>query len=308
MLHLFSRRATVARVIAIAWTATVSVAAAQPAGTTKEMPAGTSMAPAQSSVTHTHDAAWTARDWATVIAALGGPLGLIGALVAVWVGQRNTRATIAAAWRTAEAASIQKANESELASIERILDAFYGPFLQISEANALVYGELRARQPDPTEFMLLTAMVDAAWRNALETTDRALIEEIVRNDTALEALVREKAGLVEAKLMPYLARASAHYRMLQLAHLGSLAGDADRVARYRYPWQLDHVLNAEVARLQRRCETLRRAPAIAPGPMEALVVEANLRLDEWPMPLRPGQPQGGPGSPGRPSVPDALPT
>ena len=234
---------------------------------------------------------WSARDWATLVAAFGGPLGLIGALVAVWVGQSNTRATIAAAERNAEAATMQKANEAELAMIGRTLDAFYGPFLQISEANALVYGELRARQSNPAEFVLLTALLDADWTKELGTTDRTLVEEIVRNDTALEVLIREKAGLVETKVMPYLARASAHYRMLQLAHTGALGTDPDRIERYRYPWQLDRVLKAEIDRLQRRCEKLRRAPVAQPGPIEPLAIDAELSLDSWPMPLRSGQPE-----------------
>lgn len=123
----------------------------------------------------------------------------------------------------------------------------------------------------------------------MTATDKALVAEIVRNDAELERLIREKAGLVEPAVLPYLARASAHFRMLQLAHSGSLGDDRSLVTRYRYPWQLDEVLATEVARLQRRRERLRRAPAVAQGPLEPLILAGHLELEAWPSPLRPVQ-------------------
>jgi hypothetical protein len=135
--------------------------------------------------------------------------------------------------------------------------------------------------------MLLTALMDEGWRKALSETDATIVAEIIRNDGDLERLIRDKAGLVEPKILAYLARASAHFRMIKLAHDGVLGNDPERIRRYRYPWQLDEVLDAEVMRLQRRCEQLRRAPASAPGPMEELAFPSRLVLEPWPDGSRP---------------------
>ena len=236
------------------------------------------------------------KDWAP---AIGGLLGLLGALAAVWMGLRNTRLSIEAAQRNADAALMiaqrtneatlwQKANEVEMKEIQLKLDSFYGPFLQLSEANSLLAQELRARQPDRDSYRLMVKVFDESWLAQLSPGDRTIVREICRNAEILEEFIRERAAMLDEQLLPYFSRASAHYRILNLAHKGELGTDPTNFLVYVFPYQLTNAINLEVTRLKSRCEQLRASPYISPGPLPALIIpeDAEFKLPEWPSPPR----------------------
>jgi hypothetical protein len=240
--------------------------------------------------------AFGVRDWAPGI---GGLLGLVGALAAVWMGMRNTRITIEAgqrnadaaletARRTNEASLWQKANETELTDIQAKLDGFYGPFMQMSEANGLLSQELRDRQPDRETHRLISKVFDKHWLDQLSVGDRAIVREICQNAAVLERFIRDKAAMVDDKLSPYLSRASAHYRILNLAQEGKLGTDPTNFLVYIYPYQLTNVLRLEIERLKNRCAQLRAMPYSALGPIPALNIPADRdhQLPAWPSPPR----------------------
>jgi hypothetical protein len=234
-----------------------------------------------------------------VAPSLGGLFGLLGAVAAVWMGVRNTKSTIDAGERntsnaletartTNEATLWQKANETELKEIQDKLDGFYGPFLQMSSSNKLLAHEFRNRQPDSGRFRLIEKIFDKKWKDGLQPGDRAIVKEICQNAADLEKFILEKAAMVDEQLLPYLSRASAHFRILRLAHAGDLGEDPTNFLIYLYPYQLDNVLALQIDRLRARCEKLRAAPYTPPGSMAPLVIprDKDHELPPWPSPAR----------------------
>jgi hypothetical protein len=247
-----------------------------------------------------------------LLPSVGAGIGLVGAVLAVLISgmiaqrnnqasieaaQRNNQAGIDAAQRNAEASMLagqrnneaglwQKANETELKEIQAKLDGFYGPFLQLSSMNGLMAQELRDRQPDKETYRLLRRVFNKQWLESLSAGDKTIVREICNNALLLESFIKDKAAMVDAKVLPYLSRASAHFRILHLAYNGQLGTDATNFLRYVYPQQLDKVLELEVQRLQRRSDLLRAHPGDSPGLLEPLNIPQELELPEWPSPVR----------------------
>lgn len=170
--------------------------------------------------------------------------------------------------------------------------------MQRSEENRLLALELRDRQPDKATFRTLLKLLDPEWFPSLPKADQTIVLEIVRNGEDLRALIRDKSGAVDAKLVPYLSRAGTHFTILKLAKDGALDNDPERFKRYVYPQQVDEVLNLEMVRLNGRMEQLQADPAKRHGPLAPLVIdEARLSLPTWPEP----PPRPSDGSPARPT-------
>lgn len=191
----------------------------------------------------------------------------------------NSRETLALAEANARAATNQKANEVELERIEHWLASFLGPYMQISEENKRIAELLRSRQSNP-DFRTLKGLLDPAWlRNASET-DLNLISRIVDTGCTLRGLIREKAGPVHSALAPYLARAAAHFTILELANAGALKHDTASFDRDVYPRQLDPVLQLERERLEARRDQLLADLSKQHDAAPPLLIPKKLRLDE----------------------------
>lgn len=215
----------------------------------------------------------------------------IVALAALWFSDASNKRTLGAAKENAEAAAWQKANETELKAIQDRLDGFYGPFRTMSEVNKLLNLDLRSRQAEPGKFILIEKLFDEAWRGALPEGEKAMLKEIALNSEKLRTFIEGKIGMVNEKVFPYVARAAAHYRMLELAYKRELGEDgAPFVERYVFPRRVEEVLKLEVARLEARRDELKANPFKAPGPMEPLNIPAEYALPEWPYPPREQRP------------------
>jgi hypothetical protein len=231
-------------------------------------------------------APWTF--WVPVVGPIiSGLLAALGVLLSLRFAERSSKRTIEAARQTNEASIWQKANETELKELISKLDSFYGPFMQMSQANYLMIEEFRSRQP--VGFRTLPKVFDPAWLATLSTGDRKIVAEVCQKAADLETFIAEKAGHVDGQLLPYLARASAHFRILYLAHQGLLGEDPNNFLRYVYPKQLDAVLRLEVDRLRRRCDALRANPGSPSGVMEPLRISVDLALEPWATGGSPGQ-------------------
>lgn len=203
--------------------------------------------------------------WTAVLSAAAA---LLGAVVGYIGTTRNARAAI-----------IQKTNELEIESIERRLTEFVGPFLHLSEENKILAAELKRKQPGGADFRTLTALLTDGWLDGLSAGDRNLLDAVVANGRELRRLISEKGGsAVSLELMPYFSKASAHFRLLELAASGSLDKDPARYSGYVYPRQLDGIMLEEQKRLHDRRETLRSQPDKQHPAMPALVIPNNLRL------------------------------
>lgn len=226
--------------------------------------------------------------WAAVIAAAISTAGALGGvLVGMFFSQRNTRLSIESAQRTNESVLWQKANESELKDLQKILDEFYGPYEQLSDVNKTLAREFSSRQPKlrpDRPFFMMEALFNKEWRDGLSVGDKALLAEIcTQNAPALEKIILEKAVMVDEEVRPYLSRAAAHFRVLRLAHAGQLGTESAHFEKYFYPIQLDKVLKLERERLKNRLRQLREAPASRPEPMPALAIPdtEEYRLPVW---------------------------
>jgi hypothetical protein len=238
----------------------------------------------QDAVSTTVSAGWEPRDYAAILSA-------VTAIVAVIIGYLTARHTLAVARSNSDAAIWQKANELELKDIQMRLDGFYGPFRHSSQVNMLMNRDLRSRQNDE-RFLLIEKLFDQAWRNNLSAGELALLAEIASKAKELREFIAAHLGMMEEKVLPYLARASAHYRMIELAYDNKLGTDPKPfVERYVFPRQIDDVLRLEVERLERRRAILMANPHTPPPPREELQLPPELALKEWPNPPRAARPE-----------------
>lgn len=94
------------------------------------------------------------------------------------------------------------------------------------------------------------------------------------------------------ELIPYLSRADAHYRALQLAYENKLGDDPTPWTElYVYPRAVDAVLKLEIERLQRRASWLRSNPGKPAPPPEPLQIPDELNLKAWVNPPREARPE-----------------
>jgi len=208
--------------------------------------------------------------------------GFLTTLAALYAVHRNNQqnakinqASLAAAWKNAQAAINQKANELELVALEERLSSFFGPFLQLSEENKRLAQLLHERQDDPG-FRTLTALLDPSWVEQASTTDKTLAKQIVENGIRLRTLIREKGGPAAPGLLTHLSKAGAHFTILELAHDGKLIEGTEQFSDYVYPRELDAVLELERQRLERRRDAIRADLAKHLDPIEELVIPPQL--------------------------------
>lgn len=225
---------------------------------------------------------WDPKDWLGLVSALG-------TIVALGVSYAVSNRTLKASRYATDAAIWQKANEAELKAIQDQLDNFFAPLMQRSDLNSMLSRDLRDRQPNSTKFILLESLMNPAWRKALPSGEAALVGELVANAKDIRAFIGDH-GAVNEKLIPYLARASAHYRILELADTGALGDDPEPWKAYVYPRVVDQVLRLEMDRLKRRAILLRENPGKAPPMPEELVIPKDLDLQPWVDPPREARP------------------
>ncbi|MDR6496384.1 hypothetical protein J2797_006311 [Paraburkholderia terricola] len=221
--------------------------------------------------------------WTYLIPAVGpilsGALAFMGVVLGLRIGAVNTLKTTESAQKNNEAAIWQKANETELRDIQAKLDGFYIPYRLKSKANQQFAQDIRSRQDG--NYRMLVKLFDRQWRDDLTAGDKKLVELVSNNAEDLRALIESKSGLVDDKVLPYLSRASAHYRILNLAFKFELGDDPEPFKPYVYPRELDGVLSLEIARLKSRIDQLRANPGSCPPQLDALDIPPDLLLKNW---------------------------
>lgn len=193
---------------------------------------------------------------------------MLGALVGGYFATRNAKAAI-----------VQKTNDLEIASIDRRLSCFVAPFEQLSLENLAMARELK-RQQGGDAFRTLPALLQPGWLAGLAQGERTLVDAVVQNGERLRAMILADGGAVSSVVRPHLAAASMHFRMLGLAHAGSLDADPKRYEAYVYPRQLDGALALERARLEARRELLRGAPDVSHPAAAELMLPTELSMPD----------------------------
>jgi hypothetical protein len=221
--------------------------------------------------------------WVPVVGpVISGLLAFTGAWLGLQITQRNTLSTVQATQKTSDAAMWQKANETELRDIQGKLDKFYGPFSICLKTDYQLAQDIRSRQPEG--YRMLVKLFDTSWLPSLSVGDRKLVELVCEHASILERLITENAGSLDKELIEYFSRASAHFRILQLAYKHELGDDHKRFEPYVYPKQLDHVLAIAMDRLNSRVAALRANPGKTAGPMPKLEIPKEYELPPWPDP------------------------
>lgn len=209
-----------------------------------------------------------------------------GPVIGAFVSFLAALATAIVSYRAVSGTLWQKTNESEIKQLTKKLDEFYGPFLQLAASNKLVSDDLRAKiMPKDQDYRLLIYLLNKPWRDHLTAYEKAVVDELCTNAGELDRLIQRNAGMVDTALLPYLARASAHFRMLQRAYRYELGTDAEPLKPYVYPRPLLPVLELEKQRITSRLDALRRDPNRAHPPMPNLAIPKDLELPKWPDPL-----------------------
>lgn len=190
---------------------------------------------------------WKLSDFMPVVGAIvSGLLAFAGVMLGLRFAQKNTEIQIEASQRASDTALWQRANEDELRDIQSKLDSFFFPYIQLAQANHQFAQDIRSRQPDPQTYRMLMKLFDKVWIASLPAGDKKLVDLVCANAEVLERFIADKAGILDPQLLPYLSRASAHFRILQLAHRGELGSDPSRFVAYVYPQQLEGVLELEI--------------------------------------------------------------
>lgn len=140
------------------------------------------------------------------------------------------------------------------------------------------------RQPEPSKYRMLTSLFNPMWLTSLSTGDQVIVQLVCEHARTLEQMIAQHSGSQDEELIEYFSRASAHFRILQLAYEKKLGDDASRFTQYVYPKQLDGVLQLAMRRLHDRAAQLRANPGASPGPMPPLNIPADLKLPPWPDP------------------------
>ncbi|WHQ72897.1 hypothetical protein [Methylorubrum extorquens] len=209
-------------------------------------------------------------------------IAAISTLLALLLSNVVSKRTLAASRYAADSSTWQKSNEAELKAIEAQLEGFYAPLLQKSEVNLLLSRDLRSRgKQDSGQFLLLEKLFDEAWLKGLSKGESALVAELVANAGILRTLLATRPPMSPV-LIPYLARADAHYRILQLAYEKQLGCDPNPwIQLYVYPKAVDGVVKLEMQRLQSRAASLRANPGVHVPLPEPIEIPAELKLKEW---------------------------
>jgi hypothetical protein len=143
-------------------------------------------------------------------------------------------------------------HEDELKEIYKKLNSFYGPYQQLLETSRQLSEILRLNKSK--DFRVLTSLLKG---EKFEKNDKALFEEILEIVKQLERIRIEQAGLIDdPQLERLLAKAGAHFRILELAYREVLTGELSRFENYVYPRELNEKIDNKIKELQDKLNEL----------------------------------------------------
>jgi hypothetical protein len=126
--------------------------------------------------------------WPSIVTPLlSGVITLLGAWFALRTSERNTAKTIEGAIKSNQSTLRQKANESELQTIQEKLDKFYGPFMTRLQADHILAQDIRSRQPEG--YRLLVSLFNKEWLVGLSEGERKLVAIICEHAEKLEEMI-----------------------------------------------------------------------------------------------------------------------
>ena len=167
----------------------------------------------------------------------------------------------------------EKAREEERKAIREKIDGFYAPFLQLRGTSALLYRKAFAlrRTKDEVDkysdadghFKTFIALVRG---HKFTGADELLLEQIIDIGQSTAKLIYDKIGLVtDPGIQETLARATAHYRLIQIAFLNPerFQGAGAEFELFTFPADLDQMVRETLSGLNARLQTLTTTSALS---------------------------------------------
>jgi hypothetical protein len=146
----------------------------------------------------------------------------------------------------------QKQHEEERKEIYKKLNSFYGPFGHLLRTSSELYEVFTRDKGD--EFRTLTFLLNG---QKLQGNDDVLIRQIIDITGEMDKLIITNSGLIDGEEMrDVLARASAHFRILRLAHSGDITGEAEKFRDYVFPRDLSEKTEKQIGKLKARLDRL----------------------------------------------------
>lgn len=178
------------------------------------------------------------QEWAPIVVGiLGGVVGVLGLVFATYFNKQTLK---------------QKQVEDLRKEIYKKLNSFYGPCLLLLRISSQYYEILRSDKAE--DFGTLRFFLEGS---RFDGNDAALYEKINSITNDIDELIKTNSGLVDSsELRSLLARASAHFGVIDLAYRGKLEGDPERLSAYSYPRTLMQEIEDEVVRLNNELDVL----------------------------------------------------
>lgn len=180
--------------------------------------------------------------WPTVIASLGAvATGIVAIIYSNYQSKRNL---------------IELRLKEKREGIQRKLDEFYGPLLQLRKKSNLIYEKFKKQHFDEDpKFATLTYLLDG---KKFTGNDDILLKEIIEIGKLCENLIHEKAGLIDDSHLrtEIIPRATTHFLVLRLAYQGALKGETEKFRNMTFPRELDTLLEKRQQELENQLLSL----------------------------------------------------
>lgn len=169
-------------------------------------------------------------------------LPTISALVVVaiggWVNYRIASKTLKA-----------KKNEPEIQEIRDSLKTVYKPLLLLLRKNKLLTDIFKANKGGES-FRTLPALLKG---EAFHGNDEKLLCEIIEIDQEINKIIlSEKGKIKDDKISEELAKASAHFEVIKLAHAKNIIGEPERFKDLVFPRGIEKKIDDEIRKLEER--------------------------------------------------------
>ena len=142
-------------------------------------------------------------------------------------------------WLQIKSSERQRKEEHLREDINRKLNDFYGPYIQLRKKSQILYLKFKKRYiENDSDFSTLKYLLKG---HQFEANEKALLEEIINIGLKCEKLIHENAGLIDDPILKndLIPRASTHYLLLRLAYQGNLSGDMDNFIDSTFPSDID---------------------------------------------------------------------
>lgn len=180
--------------------------------------------------------------------------------VALRSSEKNVERTLASNRENTEMTLHSKRIEEKKDEIYKKLNEFYGPFYQLRAKSQLLYHKFVERYKSQAAesnqpFRTLTYLLDGG---TVEGNEKMLLDEIIKIGEKCEALIHDKAGLIDDEDLrtKWLPMASTHYLILRLAYQNQLHGESEKFKVHTFPFEIDAVIQKRIKELQKELQEI----------------------------------------------------